>query len=43
MARDGSFSGQGNEGTISGNVHGTHMEGSIDGAGCIYAFTADRI
>ena len=43
MARDGSFSGQGNEGTISGNVHGTHMEGSIDGSGCIYAFTADRI
>lgn len=43
MAQDGSFAGQANDGTISGQVRGTHMEGSIDGAGCIYAFTGDRI
>jgi hypothetical protein len=43
MAQDGSFAGQANAGTISGRVSGTHMEGSIDGAGCIYAFTGDRM
>ena len=43
MAQDGSFVGQANDGIISGRVSGTHMEGSIDGAGCIYAFTGDRM
>jgi hypothetical protein len=43
MARDGSFAGQANDGTISGRVSGTHMEGSINGAACIYAFTGDRM
>jgi hypothetical protein len=43
VAQDGSFVGQGNDGTISGRVSGTHMEGSINGAACIYAFTGDRM
>jgi hypothetical protein len=43
MASDGSFFGQNNDGTISGTVHGTHIEGSIDGAACGYAFTGDRM
>jgi hypothetical protein len=43
LARDGSFVGQANDGMISGRVSGTHMQGSIDGAGCIYAFDANRI
>ncbi len=43
MAQDGRFSGQGNGGTISGQVTGTHMEGSIDGMGCVYGFAGDRM
>lgn len=43
MAADGSFVGQGNNGTISGQVHGTHLDGSIDGYECIYAFSGDRM
>jgi hypothetical protein len=43
VAQDGSFVGQSNDGTISGRVSGTHMEGRIDGAACIYAFAADRM
>jgi hypothetical protein len=43
VAKDGSFSGQAVSGTISGQVSGTHMEGNIDGQGCIYAFTGDRV
>jgi hypothetical protein len=43
VARDGSFVGKANDGTISGHVSGTHMEGSIDGAACIYAFAGDRM
>ena len=43
MAQDGSFVGHANDGTISGRVSGTHIEGSIDGAACIYAFTGDRM
>jgi hypothetical protein len=27
---------------FSGRVRGTHMEGSIDGVGCLYAFAGDR-
>jgi len=42
MAQEGSFSGQGVGGTISGTVHGIHIEGSINGQGCIYAFSGDR-
>jgi len=42
VAQDGSFLGQANDGTIAGRVSGTHMEGSIDGAACIYAFIGDR-
>jgi hypothetical protein len=42
VARDGSFVGQANDGTISGRVSGTHMDGSIDGAACIYTFAGDR-
>jgi len=43
MAQDGSFYGQLVGGTISGQVRGTHMEGSIDGSACLYAFTGDRM
>jgi hypothetical protein len=43
LARDGSFVGQANDGTISGRVSGTHIEGSIDGSACIYAFAGDRM
>ena len=43
FAQDGTFYGQVVSGTISGQVRGTHMEGSIDGQGCVFAFTGDRI
>ena len=43
IAQDGTFYGQVVRGTISGQVRGTHMEGSIDGQGCVFAFTGDRI
>ncbi len=43
MAQDGSFSGQAIDGTIFGQVRGSHMDGSINGQGCIYAFTGDRV
>jgi hypothetical protein len=43
VVQNGSFAGQGNDGTISGRITGTHMEGSIDGSACIYAFTGDRM
>ena len=43
MSLDGSFSGQANNGTIAGQVRGPHIEGTINGEGCIYAFTGDRI
>ena len=39
---DGSFVGQSVHGTILGRVRGTHIEGSIDGVGCFYAFAGDR-
>ena len=39
---DGSFIGRSVQGTISGQVRGTHIEGSIDGVGCLYAFAGDR-
>jgi hypothetical protein len=40
---DGSFVGQSIQGTIRGQVRETHIEGSIDGAGCLYAFTGNRM
>jgi hypothetical protein len=43
MALDGSFAGQTNNGTISGQARGTHIAGSINGAGCAYDFTGDRM
>ena len=43
FAQDGTFYGQVVSGTISGQVRGTRMEGSIDGQGCVFAFTGDRI
>jgi hypothetical protein len=42
IAQDGSFYGEITTGTISGRIDGTHMEGTIDGSACIYAFTGDR-
>jgi hypothetical protein len=43
IAPDGSFSGTANNGTISGKASGTHIDGSIDGEGCAYAITGDRM
>jgi hypothetical protein len=43
IAQDGSFYGENVTGSISGRVDGTHMEGKIDGSGCVYAFTGNRI
>jgi hypothetical protein len=40
---DGSFVGQGIQGTIWGQVRGAHIEGRIDGVGCLYAFTGNRV
>ncbi|HET7883503.1 MAG TPA: hypothetical protein VFL55_21640 [Acetobacteraceae bacterium] len=42
MAADGSFTGAVTSGTMFGRIDGTHMEGKIDGSGCIYAFSGDR-
>jgi hypothetical protein len=43
MAQDGSFKGATNDGIITGQIDGTHMEGRLDGELCTYAFTADRM
>ena len=43
FAPDGTFFGQLVGGTISGQVRDTHMEGSIDGSACVYAFTGERM
>jgi hypothetical protein len=43
IAQDGSFSGQVVSGTISGRVQGTHMAGTINGQGCVYGFTGERM
>jgi hypothetical protein len=49
IAQDGSFVGPGDDGTghvypwlrIYGQVHGTHMEGTIEGLKCKYIFVGD--
>jgi hypothetical protein len=43
FAADGMFSGQIIAGMIFGQVQGSHMEGRIDGSGCLYTFTGERI
>jgi hypothetical protein len=43
MAPNGSFMGQVNSGTMSGRVASGHMDAAIDGSGCRYGFTGDRI
>jgi hypothetical protein len=43
VARDGSFLGRSNGGTISGQVRGTYIEGIIDGVGCRYTFAGNRM
>lgn len=42
LAADGSFSNQSVDGIISGQVHGTHIDGTISGLGCVYGFSGDR-
>jgi hypothetical protein len=44
IASDGTFSGSTINGdvTMAGRIIGAHIEGSIKGVGCSYAFTADR-
>ena len=42
MAQDGSFSGQSASGSLSGRVSETHIDGRIDGAGCLYTFSGHR-
>ena len=43
MATDGSFSGQITAGSITGAVNGRRMQGRIDGSGCLYEFSGDRV
>jgi hypothetical protein len=43
MAQDGSFSGRVNDGFLYGHVHGTRLEGSIDGVSCRYAITGEKV
>jgi len=43
MAKDGTFIGKGNDGTIVGQVSGTQMRGSIDGSACGYDFAGTRM
>ena len=40
---DGAFVGQSIQGSIRGQVRETHIEGSIDGVGCLYAFAGNRM
>jgi hypothetical protein len=42
VAPDGSFYGAQNEGTLSGRITGTHIEGLIDGSACVYTFSGNR-
>jgi hypothetical protein len=44
IAPDGTFSGATINGdvTMAGRISGSHIEGSIKGVGCSYAFAADR-
>ena len=42
IAPDGTFFGQVIEGTVNGQVQGTHIEGRIDGSACIYGFSGNR-
>ena len=43
MASDGSFYGAIIAGVISGRVNGQQIEGKIDGSGCVYTFSGNRI
>jgi hypothetical protein len=44
ISSDGSIRGTSNfSGTIEGRLNGSHMTGAINGAGCYYSFSADRI
>lgn len=42
VAPDGSFYGGQNEGSLSGRITGTHIEGMIDGSACVYTFSGNR-
>ena len=43
MTQDGSFSDQSASGSLSGRVSETDIDGRIDGAGCLYAFSGHRM
>jgi hypothetical protein len=43
VAASGAFSGQITSGSMSGRIDGTRIEGKIDGAGCLYAFSGERV
>jgi hypothetical protein len=43
MAADGSFYGEIVAGVLSGRVSGKQIDGKIDGSGCIYIFSGNRI
>lgn len=43
MAQDGSFYGASVPGTLSGSVNGSRITGRIDGSGCLYEFSGNRI
>jgi hypothetical protein len=42
IAPDGSFVGTLSSGEMRGRVVGGHMAGTINGAVCVYSFSADR-
>jgi hypothetical protein len=42
LAPDGSFYGLVLVGNMHGTIQGGHIEGQIDGAGCLYSFSGDR-
>ena len=43
MADDGTFAGQATVGVMSGWIKGSHIEGKIDGSGCVYGFSGDKV
>jgi hypothetical protein len=43
MAQDGSFYGEAIQGSISGSIQGSRIEGLLDGSGCVYTFAGNRL
>jgi len=43
VAPDGSFAGQAISGSVTGQITGPRLEGKLDGMGCVYSLTGNRI